>query len=99
MRLGKLCTVVYLLLAFSLPAFAGVYVTSPATANVSTSGNATASSPVHFVATAVSPACAKGVAGMGIYTAPYTLAYTVNGSSLDTNVSLSAGTYNIAVQE
>jgi len=99
MRFGKLCTAVYLFSAVPLPAFAGVYVTSPGSANVSTSGSATASSPVHFVATADSPACTKGVAGMGIYTAPYTLAYTVKGSSLDTNVSLSAGTYNIAVQE
>ena len=36
---------------------------------------------------------------MGIYTAPNKLAYTVQGASLDTNLSLSAGTYNVAVQE
>jgi hypothetical protein len=76
----------------TLPAFAGVYVTSPST--VSTSG-----SPVHFVATAISPACSKGVAAMGIYTAPGALAYVVNGSSLNTNLTMSNGTYNVVVQE
>jgi hypothetical protein len=51
------------------------------------------------VATATSPACSKGVAAIGIYTAPYALAYQANGATLDTNLSLSAGTYNVAVQE
>jgi hypothetical protein len=36
---------------------------------------------------------------MGIYTAPNVLAYSVQGSTLDTNLSLAAGTYKIAVQE
>ena len=36
---------------------------------------------------------------MGIYTAPYKLAYSTNGANLDTNLSLSAGTYDITVQE
>lgn len=84
----RLCVCVVL----SLPAFAGVSVTAPAT--VSTSG-----SPVHFVATAVSPACSKGVAAMGIYTAPGVLAYVVNGSSLNTNLPMNNGTYNVVVQE
>jgi hypothetical protein len=35
---------------------------------------------------------------MGIYTAPYQLAYTVNGASLNTNLTLSPGTYNTTVQ-
>src|SRR5205807_810579 len=56
-------------------------------------------SPVHFVATATSPACSKGVGGMGIYTAPYKLAYSVQGAKLDTNLALNAGTYNVAIQE
>jgi hypothetical protein len=98
MRFGKLFAVVYLL-AGTLPAYAGVYVSSPSTATVSVSGNASATSPVHFVATATSPACSKGVAGMGIYTAPYTLAYNVSGAKLDTNLTLTTGTYNIVVQE
>jgi hypothetical protein len=87
------------LFAVTFPAYAGVYVTSPTAATVSTSGNATTSSPVHFVAKATSPACSKGVGAIGIYTAPYALAYTVKGSSLDTNLSLGIGTYNIAIQE
>jgi len=36
---------------------------------------------------------------MGIYTAPYQLVYTVSGASLNTNISLSPGTYNTTVQE
>ncbi len=84
---------------FTLPAVAGVYVSSPTSATVRTSGSANAASPVHFVATGTSPACSKGVASMGIYTAPGKLAYTASGASLDTSLSLSAGTYNIAVQE
>jgi hypothetical protein len=70
---------------------AGVQVTSPA-------NNSTVGSPVNYVATA-SSSCAKGVAAMGIYTAPGVLAYTVNGASLSTNLNLSAGTYNTVVQE
>jgi hypothetical protein len=72
-------------------AFAGVTVTSP------TSGS-TSSSPVHFVASATT-SCSKGVAAMGIYTAPYQKAYTVFGSHLDTYLSLGAGTYNTTVVE
>jgi hypothetical protein len=36
---------------------------------------------------------------MGIYTAPYQLAYSVNGASLNTSLNLSPGTYNAVVQE
>lgn len=69
----------------------GVFVTSPA-------NNSTVSSPAHYVATATTT-CSKGVASMGIYTAPYQKAYTVSGASLDTNLTLSAGTYNTTVEE
>ncbi|HWH56754.1 MAG TPA: alkaline phosphatase family protein [Terriglobales bacterium] len=71
-------------------AFASVTVTSP------TSGSSAA--PVHFVASATT-SCSSGVSSMGIYTAPYVLAYTVSGSSLNTYLNLSAGTYNAVVQE
>ena len=98
MKVGKLLAFVSLL-ASAFPAQAGVYVTSPATATVATSGSVSSTSPVHFVATATSPACSKGVGAIGIYTAPYTLAFTTNGASLDTKLALSAGTYNIVVQE
>lgn len=69
----------------------GVYVTSPA-------DNGTVTSPVNFVATATT-ACAKGVAAMGIYTAPYVLAYSVNGASLNANLTLSPGSYHTVVVE
>ena len=36
---------------------------------------------------------------MGIYTAPYVLAYTISGSRLNTYLKLAAGTYNTEVQE
>lgn len=98
MRFGKLFTVVCVFMSV-FPAYAGVYVTSPTSATVSTGGTGSSASPVHFVAKATSPACAKGVAAIGIYTAPYTLAYKVNGAALDTQLSLTAGTYNVAIQE
>src|SRR5690348_6427636 len=71
-------------------AFASVTVTSP------TSGSSAA--PVHFVARAAT-SCSSGVSSMGIYTAPYVLAYKVSGSSLNTYLNLSPGTYNTVVQE
>lgn len=69
----------------------GVSVSSPA-------NNSTVGSPVNFKATATTT-CSKGVTSMGIYTAPYQLAYTVQGASLNTNLSLSPGTYNTVVEE
>ena len=36
---------------------------------------------------------------MGIYTAPNVLAYKVNGSSLDTNLNMNSGTYNVTVKQ
>jgi hypothetical protein len=69
----------------------GVFVTAPA-------NKATVSSPVNFAATATT-SCSKGVASMGIYTAPNKLAYVGNGASLNTNLTLSAGTYNTTVEE
>ncbi len=103
MRVGKpwvpSCSFLCLTVLMSLPSFAGVWVSSPTSATVSSSGSASSSSPVHFVATGNSPACGKGVAAMGIYTAPGKLAYVVNGGNLDKSLSLAAGTYNVAVQE
>ena len=92
MNVGKILLVVCLWAALALPAVAGVSVTSPS--NGSTSG-----SPVHFVATASSSACSKGVAAMGIYTAPGKLAYKVNGAKMDTYLSMGNGTYNVVVQD
>jgi hypothetical protein len=72
---------------------------SGATVSVSTPANdSSVTSPVHFVATSYST-CSKGVSAMGIYTAPYVLAYSVNGDTLNTSLSLAPGTYNVVVQE
>lgn len=69
----------------------GVHVTSP-------SNNSTVNGGVNFVATATST-CSAGVASMGIYTAPYQLAYVVQGASLNTTLNLSPGTYGTIVEE
>jgi polyvinyl alcohol dehydrogenase (cytochrome) len=55
-------------------------------------------SPVKFTASAANPGCAKGIASMRIYSNPGVDAYTTSGSSLNTALSLSAGTYNAVVQ-
>ena len=99
MRVGKLYAMVCLCVVTALPAMAGVWVSAPGSASVSKSGTVTATSPVHFIAIASSPACSKGVSNIAIYTTSNSPAYSVNGSSLDTSLSLSAGTYNVAVQE
>src|ERR1700722_12728779 len=91
MNVGKVLVAVCLCAMFALPAIAGVSVTAP------TSGS-TSGSPVHFVASA-SSSCSKGVSAMGIYTAPGKLAYTVNGASMNTYLSMGSGTYNVVVQE
>jgi hypothetical protein len=81
-----------LLATLVMPVFAGISVTSP-------TNGAQVQSSVHYVATAQSPACAKGVAAIGIFTAPYKLAYSTPGAKLDTYLTLSAGTYNTVIQE
>jgi hypothetical protein len=72
----------------------GVFVTSPA-------NNSTVESPVRFTATASTSTCPKGVATIGIYTAPSPdkKVYVTQGDSLNTTVSLSPGTYNTVVQQ
>lgn len=69
----------------------GVSVSSPA-------NNSTDGSPVNFTASAYTT-CSKGIASMGIYTAPYQLAYVVQGASMNYNLPLNPGTYNTVVQE
>jgi hypothetical protein len=82
---------VLLMAAWASSAFAGVSVSAP-------KSGATVSSPVQYVASATT-SCTKGVAAMGIYTAPGKLAYKVSGASLNTELSLSAGTYETVVEE
>ena len=72
-------------------AHAGVWVYAP-------TNNSQVGSNVQFVAKATT-GCLKGIAAMAIYTAPYKLAYTVSGASLNRVITLSPGTYNTVVQE
>ena len=77
-----------------------VYDFTPApavTVSVPTNGSEV-TSPVQFTASAASPNCSKGVASMRIYSSPGVIAYTVDGSSLNTQIDLSPGTYNTVVQ-
>ncbi len=60
--------------------------------------NATVSPLVQYVASA-SSSCPKGVAAMGIYTAPGVLAYATQGDRLNTLLTLSPGVYNTVVEE
>jgi len=75
----------------SSAAMAGVTVGAPA-------NGTTVQDPVSYIATATT-SCSKGVASMGIYTAPYQLAYAVNGDKLNTTLSLAPGTYDTVVEE
>jgi hypothetical protein len=71
--------------------FAGVSVSAPA-------NNSNVAQSVQFVATA-STSCDKGVASMGIYSAPNVLVYTEIGAKLNTSLNFSPGTYNAVVEE
>jgi hypothetical protein len=82
----------FVVLILTSAAFAGVTVSQP-------SNGVTVGSPVHFAASASTSTCSQGVASMGIYTAPYQLAYVSQGSSLDTYLSLGAGTYYATIEE
>lgn len=81
-----------LILSLGASAFAGVFVSAP-------SNNSTVATNVQFVASATT-SCSKGIAAMGIYTAPYVLSYKVGGSKLNTILSLKSNTtYYTTVQE
>jgi hypothetical protein len=90
MKMYAIIAISFLTLAAG-SAFAGVSVSSPG--NGSTVG-----STVHFVGTATT-SCSKGVASMGIYPAPYQLAYVVAGASLNTSLPFNPGTYDVVVEE
>jgi len=74
----------------AVPGFAAVTISSPASGPLS--------SPVHFVASGSSPACAKGISAIGIYTAPNVLAYVTSGAKLDTRLKMQPGKYDVVVQ-
>lgn len=69
---------------------------SQVTVNAPANGG-TVGSPVNYVASSTST-CAKGVASMGIYV-NNTLSYVAQGASLNTNLSLNAGSYHTVVEE
>jgi hypothetical protein len=85
--------VVYVCLSAALAAraLAGVSVSSP-------SNGATLGSPVSFVATASTSTCSKGVASMGVWIND-SLKYVVNGTSLNTKLTLNQGTQKTVIQE
>jgi hypothetical protein len=72
-------------------AFANVSVSSP-------SNGSTVGSPVHYAATASTSTCSKGVASMGVYV-DNQLVKVVNGTSLNTSVSIGSGKHNTVVEE
>jgi hypothetical protein len=84
------CTLVALC-ALTSSAFATVAVSSP-------SNGATVGSNVQYVASANTTTCSRGVASIGVYV-DNGLAYVVNGTSLNTTLSLGAGSHRTVVQE
>ena len=81
--MDRLCAFIFLIAAFTASAWAGVTVSSP-------SGGAKVGSPVSFVASASTSTCSGGVASMGVYIDDQ-LTYVVNGTSLNTKLSLDPG--------
>lgn len=78
-----------------------LYVVVPASATVvvsSPSNGATVSSSVHYAATATTSTCMKGVASMGVYV-DNQLQYVVNGTTLNTSLTVAPGTHNTVVEE
>lgn len=80
-----------LLLILTVSGFASVSVTAPVSGSV-------VGSPVKFVATASTSSCSKGVASMGVYV-DNKLQYVVNGKSLDSSLTISAGDHSTVVEE
>jgi hypothetical protein len=75
-----------------------VTVTTTAGVNISSPANgATVGSPVNFVASATT-SCSAGVSAMGVYV-NNNLIYTVQGASLNTQLSLGAGWNYVVIQD
>ncbi len=88
----KLYGLSLLILSCATSALASVYVSAP-------TNNSNVATTVQYVATA-GTSCSKGIAAMGIYTAPGVLAYKVGGAKLNTLLTLNANTtYYTVVQE
>lgn len=86
----KFCFSALLIALVAAPAFASVTVTTPANDETSAPG-------VHFEANATT-SCSRGVSSMGIYV-DNDRKYTVPGASLNTTLTLSAGTHNTVIEE
>jgi Bacterial Ig domain len=80
-----------LFLSFSAPAFATVLVSSP-------TNGATVGPSVNYAASATTSTCSSGVASMGVYV-DNQLLYVVNGTSLNTTITVDAGSHNTVVEE
>jgi hypothetical protein len=76
--------------AFASSAFGSVVVSSP-------SNGATVSPKVNYVANGTTTTCSKGVASMGVYV-DNSLTYVVNGSSINTSLSIGSGSHRTVVQ-
>jgi hypothetical protein len=86
--LSQICCILLMAVA---PASASVVVNSPA-------NGVAVTSPVNYAATSSSTTCSQGVAAMGIYV-NNNLVYSVQASSLNTNIALNPGTSYTVVQE
>ena len=86
----KLLFVFLMPMLIAAPAFATVVVSSP-------SNDETVGSSVQFVASATT-SCSKGVASMGIYI-DNSREYLVDGASLNTTLTIGAGTHTAVVEE
>jgi len=86
LRLSSLMSI----LAFAMPAFASVAVSSP-------SNNSTVGPSVKVVASS-STTCAKGVASVGIYV-DNSLQFVTNGNLVNKSISLAPGKHYVVVQE
>lgn len=78
-------------ISFGAPAFATVLVSSP-------SNGQTVTTSVQYSATANTTTCSAGVASMGVYV-DNNLVYVVNGTTLNTTLTLAVGPHNTVVEE
>jgi len=76
--------------ACSPPSGGGVAICSPQSASKDVN-------PVHYIAAASSPTCAGGIATMFIQPKPGVNAYSIGGSTLDTFLPQSPGTYTTTI--
>jgi hypothetical protein len=94
----KMSTRAFTSFLFMVSSAALVFAATPVVIITSPVNGDSIGSPVNYVASASSDGCQKVKAAMRIYTAPAVNAYTINSSSLNTNINLPTGTYNTVVQ-